>query len=599
MSPSIRIAAFSLAALLLAACSGGGGGTQAPGAVTPALGFQQVKTLRFTWNDVAGATYYRLLEDPDGSSGFQPVSGDIASGEQQYDHVVPLHRRINARYIVQSCNSAGCTDSDTLFVDAALAQAIGYVKAANTGGADLFGTAVALSADGDTLAVGAPQEDSAVSGIDGNVNDNSAGNAGAVYVFMRDTGGAWSQQAYVKASNTGASDQFGWSLALSADGDTLAVAARDESSSATGLNGDQADDLAANAGAVYVFTRNAGQWSQQAYVKASNTGASDQFGWSLALSADGDTLAVGARYEDSAATGLGGDQSDDSVLNAGAVYVFVRDGNGDWSQQAYVKAANTGSWDQFGYAVALSADGDTLAVGASGEDSDATGLDGNQANDNAADSGAVYVFTRTAGFWSQQAYVKASNTGSGDRFGERVALSGDGDTLAVGAPGEDSDATGLNGDQTNDNAINSGAVYVFTRSGTTWSQQAYVKAANTETEDDFGRAIALSADGDTLAVGASLEDGTESGLHALDYLNGALDSGAAYVFTHESGAWSQQAYVKASNTEPSDRFGRSLALSSDGDSLVVGAPWEDSAATGLGGDQTDDSAGAAGAVYLY
>jgi hypothetical protein len=198
-------------------------------------------------------------------------------------------------------------------------------------------------------------------------------------------------------------------------------------------------------------------WAQarlEAYVKASNTGAFNKFGTSVALS--GDTLAVGASEEESAATGVNGDQPNDSALASGAVYVFTRTG-GVWSQQAYVKASNTGTNDDFGTSVALS--GDILAVGAVVEASAVTGVNGDQANNSAPGSGAVYVFTRTGGVWSQQAYVKASNTGFGDRFGGSVALSGD--TLAVGAKGEDSNAIGVAGDQTNNNASESGAVYVY------------------------------------------------------------------------------------------------------------------------------------------
>ncbi len=136
---------------------------------------------------------------------------------------------------------------------------------------DLFGSSVALSADGSTLAVGAPDEASAATGIGGNQADNSAPGAGAVYVFTR-SGTAWSQQAYVKASNTDADDRFGDSVALSADGSTLAVGAVVEASAATGIGGNQADNSAQDAGAVYVFTRSGTTWSQQAYVKASNTG---------------------------------------------------------------------------------------------------------------------------------------------------------------------------------------------------------------------------------------------------------------------------------------------------------------------------------------
>ena len=187
------------------------------------------------------------------------------------------------------------------------------------------------------------------------------------------TAGVWSQQAYIKASNTDDGDHFGVSVALS--GDTLAVGTRFEDSAATGIDGDQSDNNAANAGAVYVFTRTAGVWSQQAYVKASNTDAGDGFGVRVALS--GDRLAVGARFEGSAATSIDGDETDNSAANAGAVYLFTRNA-GVWSQTDYVKASNTDAGDEFGASIALS--GDTLAVGASFEDSVATGIDGDQSN---------------------------------------------------------------------------------------------------------------------------------------------------------------------------------------------------------------------------
>ncbi len=158
-----------------------------------------------------------------------------------------------------------------------------------------------------------------MTGINGDQGDNNADLSGAVYVFTRDGAGVWSQQAYVKASNTDAGDRFGWSVALSDN--TLAVGAHEEDSAATGINGDQGDNAALFAGAVYVFTRDsAGVWSQQAYVKASNTEAGDIFGDQVALS--GDTLAVGASFEASAATGIDGDQSDNNADRSGAVYAF-------------------------------------------------------------------------------------------------------------------------------------------------------------------------------------------------------------------------------------------------------------------------------------
>jgi acyl-[acyl carrier protein]--UDP-N-acetylglucosamine O-acyltransferase len=442
--------------------------------------------------------------------------------------VLGTHARLRA--YVQTCSAAdneylpmGTVNNACDPVDPC-AQAFGvtcaefewdYLKASNTDGGDAFSRSVALS--GDTLAVGALYEDSDATGVNGDQSSNAAGLAGAVYVFTR-SGGVWSQQAYLKASNTGASDYFGFSVALS--GDTLAVGAYVEDSDATGVNGVQGSNAAVYSGAVYVFTRSGGAWSQQAYLKASNTGVNDFFGWSVALS--GDTLAVGAHQEASAATDVNGDQSSNAAENSGAVYVFTRSG-GAWSQQAYLKASNTDATDYFGFSVALS--GDTLAVGARSEGSAATGVNGDQSSNAALNSGAVYVFTRSGGAWSQQAYLKASTTGAGDEFGRSVALSGD--TLAVGAYGEDSDATGVNGDQSSNSAYNSGAVYVFTRSGGAWSQQAHLKASTTGAGDQFGRSVALS--GDTLAVGTYGEDSDATGVNGDQSSNAFANSGAVYV----------------------------------------------------------------------
>jgi hypothetical protein len=172
-------------------------------------------------------------------------------------------------------------------------------------------------------------------------------------------------------------------------GDTAIVGASSESSNATGVNGNQSNNSAPGSGAAYVFARSGTVWSQQAYLKASNTNAGDSFGFSVAVS--GDTAIVGAPVEASNATGVNGNQSDNSASFSGAAYVFVRNGAA-WTQQAYFKASNTESNDEFGRnAVAIS--GNTAIVGAWHEDSNATGINGNQSNNSAADAGAAYVFT--------------------------------------------------------------------------------------------------------------------------------------------------------------------------------------------------------------
>jgi trimeric autotransporter adhesin len=494
-----------------------------------------------------------------------------------------------------------CDDGNTTNTDACnngcVLTGLAYLKASNTGASDFFGASLALSADGTTLAVGALGEASGATGIGGNQRNDAAPEAGAVYVFTR-SGTAWIQQAYIKASNGEAGDQFGTSVALSADGSTLVVSAPDEDSGATGIDGDQDDNTAADAGAVYVFTRSGTTWTQQAYVKASNTGPGDLFGTSVALTADGATLAVGAILESSAASGIDGDQGDDSAAAAGAVYVFARSGS-TWSQQTYIKASNPDTADGFGSSLALSADGTTLAVGAATESSAATGIDGNQGDNSATLAGAVYVFARSGTTWIQQAYVKASNTDPFDIFGFRVALSADGATLAVGAALESSAAFGVGGNQGNNLAPNAGAVYVFTRSGTTWSQQAYIKASNPDPDDRFGHSVALTADGATLAVGAVLESSTAIGIGGNQGDNATFASGAAYRFTRSGTTWSQQAYIKASNTDEVDEFGYVVALTADGAILAASTPFEAGGATGVGGNQNDNSARHAGAVYVY
>jgi hypothetical protein len=225
----------------------------------------------------------------------------------------------------------------------------------------------------------------------GGAND-SAAYAGAAYVFVRNGMNQWPQQVYLKASNTDASDRFGTDVALSDDGNTLAVGARGEASNAMGIEGPQGDNSASGAGATYVFVRDGmDQWSQQAYVKASNTDGLDLFGFGVSLSTDGNTLAVGAWGEASNAIGVGGPEDDDSAGSTGATYVFVRDG-ATWSQRAYVKASENDAGDTFGYGVALSGDGNTLAVGAISESSNATGIGGDQTNDLAPSAGAVYLY---------------------------------------------------------------------------------------------------------------------------------------------------------------------------------------------------------------
>jgi hypothetical protein len=396
-----------------------------------------------------------------------------------------------------------------------------FIKASNTGLNDQFASAVAISEDGNTLAVSAPFEDSGATGIDGNQGDNSVNQSGAVYIFSR-SGTSWSQQAYVKASNTGEAsdgDTFGYTIALADDGQTLAVGAPSEDSAGIGINSDQSDNSAMAAGAVYVFSRDDNSWSQQAYLKSSNTTTNTLFGYSVALSQDGNTLAAGVYDED------GG---------RGAVYVFNREEN-TWSQQARLQSSNREGGDSMGSWVTISDDGNTVAAGSADEDSFLTGVNppsaGGDDQVTNTSAGAAYVFARSGNQWSQQAYIKASNTGREDWFSVQLALSGDGNTLASSAPNEDSAGQGIGAQQTDDSADEAGAVYLYTRNGNTWTHQVYIKGSNTEQFDEFGGSVAMNRDGTMLAVGARFEDSSRMGTNGDETDNSSPDSGAIYLFS--------------------------------------------------------------------
>ncbi len=371
-------------------------------------------------------------------------------------------------------------------------------------------------------------------------------------LFFAPSGGVDLTQ--LRASDAEAGDVYGAAVALSRDGNTLAVGADLKAAS-------RPVDVVPAAGAVYVYTRTPQGWREQARLRASVPVAGSGFGHSLSLSDDGSRLVVGAPFEShdlaSATTALAGDQ--------GAVYVFGRS-DGGWELQSRLQASRAGSFDWFGMSVSLSGRGDSVAVSAHR-------FDGGEPHARHADSGAVYMFRHGVSGWTEQALLQASQTQAGGRLGTSVALSVDGLTLAAGA-----------------HASGQGAVHVFRHDSSGWREQAVVSSTDATSQNPLGSQVMLSADGTTLAVGATAPDGTVARQRS---------AGQAYVFVHEGGRWHQQARLRASNAETGDAFGERLALSADGGVLAVSAVYEASAATGLNGDQADNSSLAAGAVYLY
>jgi hypothetical protein len=342
------------------------------------------------------------------------------------------------------------------------------------------GYSVALSADGNTAIVGAPLDSSAT-------------------VYTR-SGGVWTQQGS-KLVGTGAVLALqGRAVALSADGNTAIVGGFDDNN---------------EAGAVWVFTRSGGVWTQQGskLVGTGAVGGSAQ-GWSVALSADGNTAIVGGIYDNG---------------NTGAAWVYTRSG-GVWTQQGS-KLVGTGAVGaaQQGTSVALSADGNTAIVGGPGDN---------------LDIGAAWVYTRRGGVWTQQGSKLIGTGGIGGQYtqGYSVALSADGNTAIVGGPN-----SGI------------GAAWVYTRRGSVWTQQGSKLIGTGAVGNALqGTSVALSADGNTAIVGG-FGDNT--------------DIGAAWAYTRSGGVWTQQGNKLVGTGAVENAFqGNSVALSADGNTAIVGGP---------------------------
>jgi hypothetical protein len=360
------------------------------------------------------------------------------------------------------------------------------------GGAEQ-GWSAALSGDGNTAIVGGP-------------GDNSW--SGAAWVFTR-AGGVWSQQGSKLVGTGAVGPAFqGWSVALSNDGNTAIVGGYRDN----GYNG-----------AAWVFTRSGGVWSQQGSKLVGTGGVGQTYqGWSVGLSADGNTAIVGGSYD------MGG---------TGAAWVFTRSGD-VWNQQGS-KLVGTGAVGAAaqGNSVALSADGNTAIVGGPEDNPDIYFPPG----------GAAWVFTRSGGVWNQQG-SKLVGTGAvmGAAQGNSVALSADGNTAMVGGGWDH---------------FVEGAAWVFTRSDGEWSQQGS-KLVGTGAVGPAGQgwSVALSADGNVAIVGGPVDSG--------------CCAGAAWAFTRSGGVWSQWGgkLVGSGAVGGAAEQGHSVALSADGITAIVGGP---------------------------
>ena len=332
---------------------------------------------------------------------------------------------------------------------------------------------------------------------------------GGVTVFVRQDD-QWVMDAELRAPLPSEGNRFGAAVAVS--GDLIVVGAPGDRSLATGINGDETPATAYAAGAVHVFERNAGGWTRLAYLKGRVTSGGDRFGAAVAI--DKNLIAVGATGDESAATGIAGNDSDSGIFGAGAVTIFTRDALGAFVQSDYLKPRSVDALDGFGQSLALQ--GNTLVVSAVDEDGSVPGVDADTTDNRADGSGAVSVFLRVNGQWQQQAFLKASNPDRRDQFGQSISLHGN--LLAVSAVGEDGGDGGVNADALDNTRRNGGAVYLFQRRDNRWQQDAILRPSAPQTGSGFG--LSLSLGRGALAVGAPFRTGP----------GGVSGGGAVFVY---------------------------------------------------------------------
>tara|TARA_R110002153_G_scaffold29711_8_gene91143 strand:+ start:300 stop:1979 length:1680 start_codon:yes stop_codon:yes gene_type:complete len=355
-----------------------------------------------------------------------------------------------------------------------------------------LGQGVAISEDGNTAIISAEQE------------NTTATKSGAIYVFVR-SGSTWTQQAKLKASDPGTENMLGRSLDISDDGNTVVAGAP--------FNG-------GTIGAIYVWTRSGSTWSSATKIRGSDTTSWDYFGFGCSISGDGLTIAVGA-------------------MNGKKGYIFLYSG-GSWSQQAAIANPTGGTHNSdFGNKCALSQDGNTMVMTARSDHALANDFDG-----------AAYVFVRSGTSWSMQQKIQASIAEqSAAKFGESCDMSWDGNTIAIGCLRCNT---------------NSGAVFVFTRSGSTWTQEQKIQPTDIAQQDLFAINVGISGDGNTIVAGSYNED------------NGSfLSAGALYAFSRSGSTWSQKIKLYSSDSASDDEFGYGVAIAKDDGTVIAGARFED------------------------
>ena len=372
-----------------------------------------------------------------------------------------------------------------------------------------FGTAVAMSSDSLRVVVSAVAEDtSSVAG--------TTLYTGAVYIFLR-TGNSWTQEARLVGNGNANSDMFGSSVSITADGSRVVIGARGEDTGST------------NAGAVYVYLRTGNTWTQEAKIFATTPAINNNFGSSVSMSSDGSRIVVGAVA---------------TTTTQGSAYVYLRTDTA-WALESALGTTDTTLGKLYGGNVSITADGTRAAISCSRFNPTSI-----------TDAGTVYVYFRTGNTWAQEAKIIANDKAVDDRFGSSICMSSDGNRIAIGAVGVDSNFNGV------------GAVYVFSRTGVTWTQEAKIVASDNIDSIAVGVSVSINSDGTKIITSSEVIN---------------AGRGAAYVFNRTGSSWTQEAKLIASDNAVSDAFGSSVSIGGDGFVMIIGASAEDPSNINLAG----------------
>jgi hypothetical protein len=453
-----------------------------------------------------------------------------ASGGMWQSQALPLGEH---KIEINLSTGIGLKSKYELIVERTGAQEV-YLKAAAPQSNDEFGSAVSVW--GDTLAIGA------------NLEDGGGTDSGGVYVFVRENN-VWSQQAHLKSSTPLAGDYFGTSLALYED--TLVVGAPGSNTIAS---------MTPHGGSVHVFKREAGEWKRLTRLAPADSGLQDLFGQSVAI--DDNHLFVGAPLE--------------STVQAfgGMVYAYARSGD-DFGRPAQLRPMTSIETGLFGWALASS--GESLVIGAPHF---------NYIRVSDLGPGNAYVFTGSGTTWSQEQMLETPDSlEDGATFGWAVAVAGN--SLVIGAPRARSSNVGQ--------APGDAYVYERVAAGGAWNLAQSMRAAVPRASDWFGWAVKISEQ--TLLIGAPGDCSGSSGLMGDPKLDDAVESGAIFMYGRNKGQWISTAYIKSAYPETPDDFGGCLAM--QGETILASGTGEASNASGVGGDQTNNSLQRAGAAYVF